>query len=342
MASTASSPDLNAGPLPRSPNAARLARKRATDRRSQRNHRERHRAYVRGLEETIALLRSTSDADERVAVLSAENETLRNRCRALATRLNRIRTIAGENTTRTDIPTQSVSPRTSCNLDTLMGNIGFPSAEVPADLDENLEPLNESSVNRLFANPDDIDVPGQQLEADETTVEDYSDLLGTFPALQEDTALSLVTFEAPFLLENPTPCDFSPPVPEYARPQGSADKLLHAMLEEAIVEHHAGRFDTSKPSLNRLLANGPVDLLSFRLFHYINQYGAMPMHWMLAIFWVQYLYLRVSLLEIYYMCVVLNKNSGMYSETTKRMHLYQTSCAPRRLNVPFHIASPST
>lgn len=308
MESTASSSERGAGA--RSPNAARLARKRATDRKSQRNHRERHRAYVRSLEETVAGLKNASSADERVAMLSAENETLRARCQALATQLHRIRTITGENITRSDVAIQSPCPRVFCDMETLTGNIELPSGEISASL-ETLEPIAESSANVISANADDIVVPDTSVGTKDTNLEEYTGMARAIPALQEDPALSLVTFEPPpenFLPINPLSCFLSPPLPEYARPQGTADRLLHAMLEEAVAEHHAGRFDTSKPSLNRLLAHGPVDILSFRLFHYINQYGAMPMHWMLAIFWVQYLYLRVSSLKVYSSRIMLKRS----------------------------------
>lgn len=290
--STPSSPDA----LPITPNAARLARKRATDRRSQRNHRERHRAYVRSLEETIESLKTASSADERVAVLTVENETLRARCGALAIQLQRIRTITSESTAGSDVVTRSSSPRDMNDTSVSINDIGLPSVETPTILVQHLAQVDDPGASSISTVVDDIVVPIQPLVSNETTIEHYFDVSDEVHTLPEDSALSLTTLEHPlgdFLLENTISYSFSTPLPEYARPQGSADRLLHAMIEEALAEHHAGRFDTSKPSLNRLLAHGPVDLLSFRLFHYINQYGAMPMHWMLAIFWVQYLYLRV-------------------------------------------------
>jgi hypothetical protein len=307
--STPSSPNLGPGTRTRSPNAARLARKRATDRRSQRNHRERQRAYVRSLEETIASLKDASNADQRVASLSAENETLRTRCQALAKQLQRIRTISSESTAVSDVATHVSSPHdigTSVTRD----SAGRSGIEDPSFIDQHLEPVVQTDENSFFAIADEAIVRDEVLTADDMPTEDYLGLSSDLQTLDKDPILSLVAFENPsmdLLLEDTMPSPSTPPLPEYARPQGSADRLLHAMLEEAVAEHHMGRFDTSKPSLNRLLVHGPVDLLSFRLFHYINQYGAMPMHWMLAIFWVQYLYLRVSLMNIRCLYIALKK-----------------------------------
>lgn len=64
---------------------ARRARKRITDRKSQRHHGERQRAYVRELEETVKFLRqSCADVDGGDAAANlTENERLQQRCQKL-------------------------------------------------------------------------------------------------------------------------------------------------------------------------------------------------------------------------------------------------------------------
>lgn len=73
------------------------------------------------------------------------------------------------------------------------------------------------------------------------------------------------------------------------------EEVYFDMVHEARIEHKAGRFNTAEPSLARVLAKDPVDVLSFRLFHYMVTWGGLPLHLFLAVFWVHYLYLRVSL-----------------------------------------------
>lgn len=73
------------------------------------------------------------------------------------------------------------------------------------------------------------------------------------------------------------------------------EEVYFDMVHEARIEHKAGRFNTAEPSLTRVLAKDPVDVLSFRLFHYMVTWGGLPLHLFLAVFWVHYLYLRVSL-----------------------------------------------
>lgn len=84
-------------------------------------------------------------------------------------------------------------------------------------------------------------------------------------------------------------------LPNYEPPCTYREFVYHDMIQEAEREYKAGRFDTSRPSLGRLLAKDPVDVLSFRLFHYMSTWGPLPMHLYLAVFWVHYLYLRVCM-----------------------------------------------
>lgn len=74
---------------------ARRERKRATDRKSQRDHRERQKAYIRQLEETVRTLRADCTSDERVATLLAEQERLQKLNAQLNSQLDRVRTVVG-------------------------------------------------------------------------------------------------------------------------------------------------------------------------------------------------------------------------------------------------------
>ena len=83
-------------------------------------------------------------------------------------------------------------------------------------------------------------------------------------------------------------------IPRFCPPVGIADKMLTDFLEEARLEHRHARFDTSEPSLSRLLSDPPHTVLAFRLFHFISGAGPMPLHIFMGIFWIQYLVLRAS------------------------------------------------
>jgi hypothetical protein len=267
-----------------SPDAVRRARKRATDRKSQRSHRERQRAYVRGLEETLESLRAASSNDQRVLSLLSEQEALRRRCAALESQLARIRTIASEGGDNS-----STSPENDLHDATNIGD----------GLDFSIETTSP------FLPTDDQLLPSHPAEAD-----DASTLcLPLWPEGEVTTAwaLSTQTLSGTNLgLGSLVPTKTSPgislpairgcfrTIPQYSHCQGVSDRQIQSMLNEAIAEHRLNKFDTSKPSLVRLLADQPVNVLAFRLFQFIKSYGPMPMHWMLATFWVQYLYLRVS------------------------------------------------
>lgn len=88
--------------------------------------------------------------------------------------------------------------------------------------------------------------------------------------------------------------DFSPPFPRYCSPTSKSDTAFLEMIIEARREHLQGRFNISQPSLQRLLSGTPTDTLSFRLFNWLRGYGPMPLHLLVAIFWTQYLFLRVG------------------------------------------------
>ncbi|OAG07508.1 uncharacterized protein CC84DRAFT_665299 [Paraphaeosphaeria sporulosa] len=69
------------------------ARKRATDRKSQRNHRERQRAYVQQLEQSLATLKAAAHSDQLVSSLLAEIDRLQKKCTTLEAQVARIRAV---------------------------------------------------------------------------------------------------------------------------------------------------------------------------------------------------------------------------------------------------------
>lgn len=75
---------------------SRKARKRATDRKAQRDHRLRQKEYLRHLEKTIEELRVERPRDDVICELLEEKSRLQARCHALATRLSRVRSLVME------------------------------------------------------------------------------------------------------------------------------------------------------------------------------------------------------------------------------------------------------
>lgn len=80
---------------------SRKARKRATDRKAQREHRLRQKEYVRQLEKTVEELKVDRPRDEVICELLEEKSRLQERCHALATRLSRVRTLVMEDSSMT-------------------------------------------------------------------------------------------------------------------------------------------------------------------------------------------------------------------------------------------------
>ena len=91
MKSTAESDD----PARATSSESRKARKRATDRRAQREHRLRQKAYVKQLEESVKSL-SAGSQDELVRSLLAEQARLHEQCNDLKAKLDRVRSIVCE------------------------------------------------------------------------------------------------------------------------------------------------------------------------------------------------------------------------------------------------------
>lgn len=103
-------------------------------------------------------------------------------------------------------------------------------------------------------------------------------------------------------MDDDGPLHLSLPLQSSPTGAGQGHTMLATMLEEARQQNQCEKFDRSPPSLKRLLSDPPPDILSFRLFHYITMYGAMPLHLLLSIFWVQYLFLRVGSFCLVFCC----------------------------------------
>lgn len=88
----------NLVPSPRHPadqgEVSRKARKRETDRRAQRQHRIKQKAYVKQLEELVKDLSAQQNLDERLAEVQMDNTRLRQLCNSLLVKLHRIRVLA--------------------------------------------------------------------------------------------------------------------------------------------------------------------------------------------------------------------------------------------------------
>ncbi|EUC47351.1 hypothetical protein COCMIDRAFT_3610 [Bipolaris oryzae ATCC 44560] len=292
---------------------SRRARKRATDRKSQRNHRERQKAYIQHLEQSLATFKAAADSDQRVSRLVAEIDRLQRKCSSLELQLARVRAVVCD-TPNHDV--EQVLPQetyTASNLghddlglsdqggDFTAAGGDLPDMQVgTCDADKSLSADDSNlSVRDLRMYAIDCDPPTR--DGDPQAATPLQDIPGIDMV---QTATDMIT-EQLFTMLTPThdplasltdtcPVAFSSPcLPRYTAAAGISDRCLLAMLEEARAEHRQRSFDTTKPSLRRLLCMPACDTLAFRLFHYIKSYGAMPLHILLSIFWVQYLFLRV-------------------------------------------------
>lgn len=319
----------------------RRARKRATDRKSQREHRERQRAYIQQLEETVRTLTETcaTNGNERAARLVKEQERLQDKCNRLESVLRRIKGMIGDefNTNAAGAMPDGESGLEQDKQDAnelsifVLGSEGQGGQGSSHDTEEH----DPHSHGAIFGSS--IDTP--RLSAPALSHElDFFDLTGAYshggmesdfaaagPSLCTDdeanqvdlvddisaavhpsnfdlVPASLGTGSTIFSVGVNTPGFVIPmdddgplhlSLPLQSPSNGPGHTMLASMLEEARQQNRCGKFDTSPPSLKRLLSDPPPDILCFRLFHYITSYGAMPLHLLLSIFWVQYLFLRV-------------------------------------------------
>jgi hypothetical protein len=106
---------------------ARRARKRITDRKSQRHHRERQRAYVKELEETVKSLRqSCADVGGGdAAALLAENERLRQRCQKLEAAMAKIKSLSEDVYSSEDHTVLKASGSETSRMEEITDNSGL-------------------------------------------------------------------------------------------------------------------------------------------------------------------------------------------------------------------------
>ncbi|KIX10718.1 uncharacterized protein Z518_01802 [Rhinocladiella mackenziei CBS 650.93] len=370
--------------------STRRARKRETDRRAQRGHRQRQKAYVRQLEEIVRDLNTQNSRDDRLLALQTEKARLQERCNALTAKLERVRMAVCVDDIPSSEPTKLTTPSpidlvcegvndNHTDVHDAFGLLGDsePSTQEGGSLasfpDERGQRL-DSAGSKLFpfptgdaGHPDEDHWISTLFNLGEAPKPDtLSDINNTMPVSNIGMGtegnplnrLRLVTSdmpaafsgdgdfgasnEAPFpLVDSREHVDYgrfhleqhdmsdivtihdeeqsnltltkSPGeaiprsmslsktprascFPRYGPPACHSDKVFLTFIEEAGKEHQACRFDMSRPTLRRLLANLPVDCLSFRLFHYVSEIPA-PLQNLLAVFWVQYLFLRWHVLQ---------------------------------------------
>ncbi|KAJ2897646.1 hypothetical protein MKZ38_004511 [Zalerion maritima] len=308
---------------------ARRERKRATDRKSQRDHRERQKAYIRQLEDTVKTLRSDCTSDERVVALLAEQEKLQKANAQLTSQLDRVRTIVSErpnddcadkgkkssalvpassDVVKHDSPASAEGNFTG--MKPIVGTSAFASFQGPLLLPDH---LHSGDIHQQLGltMPTSItigtEIPGissaEAMIASSVTGGASTPMLnGPVPARAPVTLMSHqnnpgMPQSIPTNLAAYSPLPGPATMPAYCEPVGAGDTHLLAMLNEARGEHRNGRFNPIPPTLRQILADKPYDILSFRLFHYLRAYGGMPLHLMLAIFWAQYTFLRWQVVQ---------------------------------------------
>ncbi|KAK5102934.1 hypothetical protein LTS08_003736 [Lithohypha guttulata] len=315
----------------------RRAKKRATDRRAQYNHRLRRKAYLQELEDTVKKWNEHHSAEERTQGLLRERDEWKSKCEKLEAQLNRVRTAL-------NVPVEPQTLNTQHDLDDDEPRQRQSSQSVlEHDRDQ---VLDTTDVRTLPSDASDTDIaqaenrhfagsyvggePGCSSSVPVANNSHYAHDFGLLPV--DNYVITNIAIEYPEI-HNPSAVDYelmpdlssTAPLPllqlpyepshqpflptgtAYAvggagmvkfhfpllsPPVGEADRMVQRLVEEARSEHLQGRFDASEPSLKKLLADLPSDVLSFRLFHFITSYGPMPLHLLLGIFWVQYLVLR--------------------------------------------------
>lgn len=312
----------------------RRARKRATDRQSQRDHRERQRIYIKQLEETVQFYKDAFSGDDSsdLAALLKEQERLQARCKSLEAALARIKSLAssvhaGDDVCGSDPDPQnlfarnpqqaSVSTSPSAEFDSSGPSGGLPLAGQPVSgagvMDVAELPPHEMDYFDLSCDRTAVFNTAMPLVNQEERVEELGagdDLDRCIAGIVDGTATDLslvpdsVAMRTPLLTDPALPTDFGgdlpthPSFPRLCHSMGKWDEILLSMVEEARLQHRRGQFDTSEPSLRSLLSDKSTDILAYRLFHHISYYQSIPLHLLLSIFWVQYLFLRVGHISI--------------------------------------------
>ncbi|PLN81946.1 hypothetical protein BDW42DRAFT_86426 [Aspergillus taichungensis] len=307
----------------------RRARKRATDRQSQRDHRERQRIYIRQLEETVQSYKDAFSADgsSNFAELLKEQERLQARCKSLEAALARIKNLASAVHVGDDVGCSDQEPRNSFARNLQQASIstspsaGFDSSGPSDGLPHAGQPVSDARVMDVSTELPSHEMDYFGLSCDHTTVfnttmplanqenrhkelEAGNDLDCCIANMADGTTTDLslvldpVAMRTPLLTEPAIPTDFSgslpthPGFPKLSHSMGKWDEILLSMVEEARLQHRRGQFGMSEPSLRSLLSDNSTDILAYRLFHHISYSQSIPLHILLSIFWVQYLSLR--------------------------------------------------
>ncbi|KEF61459.1 uncharacterized protein A1O9_03025 [Exophiala aquamarina CBS 119918] len=362
---------------------SRKARKRATDRRAQQHHRQRRKAYVKQLEDTVKDLSDRHSSEERIATLLEEQKRLRERCAKLTRILDAVRAVLDRDEASAAAGRLSESLGSSrYNLDAECLQIqGHSVVEPWQDIidpvehtqgvhekdDGNCYEALDSYLERVFdyrkhdgshtAFVHDGEMPssipsgntaGSNVEMSmDACVTETIDFTGTMAdsmafvshnesapvtvwtdlisedSTQNTSALSVIPASWNLLLSSSSQLSFLN-FPKCASPAGRGDLFLMNLLTEARREHMNGMFTRCKPTLNKLLADPPPDVVAYRLFQFITSYGSMPMHLLLAIFWVQYLLVRWLVMgsrEAYGMVPVFMRPSELECRKPHRLYI---------------------
>ncbi|KXJ91624.1 hypothetical protein Micbo1qcDRAFT_203690 [Microdochium bolleyi] len=294
---------------------SRRIRKRATDRKSQKKHRERQKSYIKQLEASIESLTSCKDTDERIATLLAGRDHYKSRYEDALARIARVRELlflAGASEENGDGPTPftdrvplsaaaaMVTPRSSSasadNVDVDMDALDLvfsPDTALADSTGNSVVPLAAANMTSLHVTSTTTDLLAEMFTLDyepdgsSDRVHLSFDRLSAHHHHQSSAPRPVVSASLDGMLgEHLHLC-----LPRYSPPVGPGDRHITSMLVEACREHAANTFDLTPPTLQRVLSP-KADLLAFRLYNYIAAYGPMPMHVMIATFWVQYLLLR--------------------------------------------------
>lgn len=285
---------------------AKRQRKRALDRRTQRDHRKRKQAYVLELEETVRALKASSSSDERLTAAMDEQERLRRRNAQLTNRLDRIKSLLSEEE-EPDAP----GPRDSTPSNSKIGDHGRRSVTsqsvlvTPAsaeDIRPSICPPTQTSLDMNITAMDHAQPPTVY---GHTAVEwDHTD--GAYIDPYFDAAIANFTSNPEATLD---PRDLGSAhleslenehnwLPTHQNPRGSVDQELFDILEEARRIYRPDSWPSGEPSLQQLLSLPSSDIMARRLFCFFSAQGPAPFHVLAALFWIQYLLFRVCDLSL--------------------------------------------
>ncbi|RKK06691.1 hypothetical protein BFJ68_g16548 [Fusarium oxysporum] len=342
----------------------RRARKRATDRKSQRQHRERQKAYVRQLEDTVRFFKDKpgQSNDGEISELIKRQERLQARCHQLEAVLMRIRGLAtipddgsrplnkaaGEGMAQSPSTTQPLSPQDDLpnppnNSQSLSGiglsmqtqnredvlqtgtsqksNISFPENLDYLDLSQYFPLSPQESTFATYQGHDceEVVIEDQSSHHTEQEVGLSGDSGQMDPSLEhcidsiiDGTTVGLDIAPVSLLARVPgvtelitaqsqvSACDDAPrylDFPKISKDLCAWDRIVIRIIDEARFQYRCGMLSASAPSLKTVLTGQSTDVLALRLYHHICSAGPLPLHLLLSIFWVQYLFLRWHVLE---------------------------------------------